>query len=82
MGEQAHDHLRRVALLRDDVLGRGPAAARVLGRHVAQPLFVGVGMHRGQKGPLDAEGLVQQFDHGGRTMGRARAVGDNPVGRL
>ena len=77
--QQLGDDLGGVRLLRDDVLGRGPAAPRVLGGDVGQPLLVGVGVDGGEERPLDPERIVEDLEDGRRGMGGVRGVRDDPV---
>jgi hypothetical protein len=63
----------------DEVLGRGAAAAQVLGAAgaVDQGLGRGVGVHRGQQGLLDAELPVQDLHQRGDVVGGAAGAGDD-----
>ena len=65
----------------DDVLAGGPHAAQVarLVHHVEQRLVVGVGVHRGHKALLHAEGVVENLHHGDEAVRRARCVGHDLV---
>ena len=66
----------------DDVHGRGPGAVGVLVDLVGHALVVGVGVDGGHQALDDPERLVQDLGHRGQAVGRARGVGDDPVGGL
>src|SRR5205085_3747266 len=62
-----------------DVHGRGAGPPQVLVHQVQQVLVVGVGVHRGHETLLDAEGVVEDLDHGYEAVGRAGGVGHDLV---
>ena len=64
-----------------DVVGRRPGPAVVLVHEVEQVLVVGVGVHRRHQAFFDAEGVVEDLDHGHEAVGRAAGVGDDAVNR-
>ena len=63
----------------DDVEGRGPRVAEILGRRVDRLLRIGVGVDGGQQATVDAPGLMQHLGHRGQAVGRAGSIREDVV---
>src|SRR5215204_5300635 len=64
----------------DDVVGGRAGAPRILVGRVQEALVVGIGVNGRHVTGVDAEVVLDHFDHRNNAVGRARSIGDDLVG--